>query len=178
MAITQQQFADAVNRFAAVTTGGTPGFVPHRPEDWASHTNCFQNVREKVRLAGGSGEVGWMFLHRMSPRFGDYVVATHHAIWCSPGNELADVTALHPEIKHQPFRTATGILFLGDPKAQPRLIEHEIAPLPSRFFPIGKDPSLAEYVKGLQRRESADCQAFHDGVAAWYSLSSPDNCKN
>lgn len=127
--------------------------ILHVPDPSATPTNCFSNVLSIQKIYGGEIKYGWIFFHRFSEKYGDYIFVTHHAIWLNPSNILVDVTPFHKEVKHQP-RTVDGkVLFLIDEIAQPIQKENFIIPLPNRFFAVKSSSKLYEYIQNLQKKE-------------------------
>jgi hypothetical protein len=86
-----------------------------------------------------------------------YIYATHHAVWhAPPDGRLVDVTP-YPEEKHRPIQPSGCTLFLVDSAAQPIRTENQIAPLPLKFFALGDDPALAEYLEKLNHEGQERC---------------------
>jgi hypothetical protein len=155
-----------ISAFSATISNQPLGLAQHRPELWGLHTSCFENVRRKVRLDGGRGKTGWMFLSR---RVADipgaaYLIAVHHAVWHAPNGDLIDVTPFHPDEKHRPLCPGDGVLFLVDDKALPFTTDKLIAPLPSRFFALTADERLTEHLRRLTDEEQQACQRIYDGL--------------
>jgi hypothetical protein len=143
---------------------GPLGLAYHRPEIWAEATRCFQNVARKVRESGGRIIYGWTFHNRFAERLDGnppYLYVTHHAVWQCPNGELVDVTPYREE-RHEPYAPAEGsILFLVDYAAKPVMSSNQVAPLPLRFFPIGDDPALKQYVQKLNEEEQLRCKEIY-----------------
>ena len=135
----------------------------HQPEVQARPKCCFQNVWEKVAKDGGEILFGWTFSHRINPQYGDYVMATHHAVWCAPDNKLIDVTPFTDDPKHHPFTLGKYVLFLVDESAQPVEQGNLIAPLPLKYFALSNSQELKEYVNKLAEQEQKACQELYDG---------------
>ena len=155
MAMTEYALQQGIEEFASKISDQPLVQALHRPDANAKHTNCIANVLTIKEELGGSVCYGWYFLYRMSPEFGDYLIATHHAVWHNPNDlNLVDVTPFHPEEKHRPRITPNGdLLFLADDKAQPIYIGNIILPLPSHFYPLRRDSKLEKYISKLQRDE-------------------------
>src|ERR1700722_6454186 len=121
-AITSATFDAHLKRIAAmISAPPIIGLASHKPEDWATPTQCFTNVDEKIRRSGGSHKVGWAFLRRVVADIPEpgYVIAFHHAVWHAPDGTLIDVTPFHHDPKHRPYGVDGSVLFLVDAKAQP-----------------------------------------------------------
>jgi hypothetical protein len=140
------------------------GLAYHRPEAWANPARCFENAARKAAQDGGRLQFGWTFHHRLVERLPGpgYLFLTHHAVWNAPSGHLIDVTP-YPAEKHRPIGPEGSILFLVDDKAKPFTSEKMIAPLPLRFFALDEEASMLEYIKGLNEKEQAACQALHTG---------------
>jgi hypothetical protein len=125
---------------------------------------CFENVRGKIERDGGEERHGWTFLYRLvadMPSAG-YLVAVHHAVWNPPSsNILIDLTPFHADQKHRPITGKGSVLFLFDQAAQPVLTDTHFGPLPSRFFPLGKDGRLLKHVAELQRTEEQELRDIY-----------------
>jgi hypothetical protein len=141
-----------IKQFAA-TAGGPLELVEHRPEPWAVPMGCFQNVRQKVSRDGGTGLSGWHFLMRHSPEHGDYLIATHHSIWQTPGSPLIDITPFHEHPGHQPLTEGRRVIFLADSNSTPIVIGDQLVPQPSQFIPLNYSRKLADYLAKLSRKE-------------------------
>jgi hypothetical protein len=158
--MTLRSFIDA---FAQQICNGKPRLVPHWPEALAKHTLCIENVFEKIERDGGTGLFGWYFLNRRSPEHGEYLIATHHAIWVNSQNQPIDITPFHADEKHQPLSERDSIVFLLDLKAFPfRSSKGHCAPLANRFFPIDDRADLRAYLDDLSAKEKEACQRIHE----------------
>jgi len=152
--ITLDQLQSSINQFASMISMQPLGLIRHQPSSDALPTNCLSNAQNFQKKNGGDIRYGWYFLHRMSPEYGDYLIATHHAVWQNPENtSLIDITPFHAEEKHHPIAPGGELLFLVDDKAQPIKVENLLIPRPSYYYPIGNNPKIAEYVKNLQNNE-------------------------
>lgn len=139
------------------------GLAYHRPEPWARVRRCFENSAEKVRREGcGHIRFGWAFHHRTAEGKGEYLFAMHHAVWNTPEGWLVDVTPFHEEPWHHPMTAPDGsVIFLVDDEAIPVVTDSVLAPLPLRYFALGDDPRLRDYVDGLRREEERKCQEIY-----------------
>jgi hypothetical protein len=152
-----QKDIDAVAR---QISGGPLGLAHHQPFPGARFGHCFENAAQCVAKNGGQVLYGWTFHLRRPeklPGFPHYIYATHHAVWhAPPDGRLVDVTP-YPEEKHRPIQPSGSTLFLVDSSAQPIRTKNQIAPLPLKFFAVGDDPALAEYIEKLNREEQERC---------------------
>jgi hypothetical protein len=149
-------FADSISRQPL-------GLAIHSPEKWALPMRCFENVFEKVRRDGGAVRVGWTFHYRIAPGVGEYLFATHHAVWHAPNGSLIDVTPFHEDEKHHPLTPQDGnILFLVDDAAQRVETETLIAPLPLQYFPLSDDQRLLDLIQDYRRKEELECREIYE----------------
>lgn len=155
---------DGIKAFAGTISKQQLGVVLHSPEPWAIATNCFANVWEKVRRAGGRPQYGWTFCYRLIATGGGYLLATHHAVWHAPGGEVIDVTPFHENPKHQPITSDRRVLFLVDDAAQPVVAGEKVGPLPLRFFALGNDAAVFAHVESLQQDEEQQCRQLYGGA--------------
>ncbi len=162
--LTDDEIVRAINAFAGSLSNQALGLAHHHPEKWAEHTKCFANAMRKVQISGGRVQCGWTFSHRLTPHIPNtpgYLMATHHAVWHSPNGSLVDVTPLHPDPKHRPFRPNGSVLFQVDDAAEPVSVKNYLAPLPLLFYPLSQDPSLLNYVKSLNQKEHEECKKLY-----------------
>jgi hypothetical protein len=144
---------NSIVEFSKTISNQELGLVYHRPDPSAIATNCFANVLSCIELHGGRIKFGWYFNSRIS-QFGEYIFATHHAVWLDGENGfLIDFTPFHQDKKHHPLTIEGNILFLLDDNAQPLKLRNLLIPLPLKFFAIAEEPSLKEYIYNLQERE-------------------------
>jgi hypothetical protein len=154
---------EALKAFAATISSQPMGLVYHRPEPRANVLRCFANAEEKVRREGrGRVRYGWTFHDRVAVGKGVYLFATHHAVWHAPEGWLVDVTPFHEDPKHHPHGWEGNVLFLIDDAALPVVIRGEMTALPLRYFAVGDDPRLVEYVDGLRREEERKCRELYE----------------
>lgn len=159
-----------IKEFAATISRQPIGLAYHRPEPWASVLCCFANAAEKVRREGrGMVRYGWTFHYRVAEGKGGYLFATHHAVWNLPEGWLVDVTPFHEDPKHHPHTHGGDVLFLVDDAAHPVIIGGEMTALPLRYFALGDDPRLLEYVDGLRREEERKCRELYESMAEPHS---------
>lgn len=167
--LSNDELVSAINRFAASLSNQPLGLACHQPEEYSQHTKCFENAMTKMSRNGGRVQFGWIFSHRYPshiPQSSGYLMATHHAVWHSPDGSLVDVTPMHPDPKHHPFRPNGSILFQVDSSAEPVVIGKYMAPLPILFFPLGNDNTIISYVKTLNQREQDSCKEMYEQLAA------------
>lgn len=146
-------FRASILKFAEKIARDVPRLVRVKPEDYARHSCCFENVLQKIERDGGGPLFGWYFLSRRSERFGYYLIATNHAIWESPERQPVDVTPFHHELRHQPVNQDKAVLFLLDPNAAPTITPEAIVPLPNRFFPTDNSPAMRTYLRKMAETE-------------------------
>lgn len=61
--------------------------VPIIPETFAKNGHCYYNVIEKIKLDGGSMQLGWSIYQS------EYMCeAEKHAVWCNEEGDLIDIT--------------------------------------------------------------------------------------
>ena len=89
---TFQELINKVQEFAAEIGSDLLCQAFHQPEKKARPSCCFQNVWDKVDRDDGNILYGWTFNLRINAEYGEYLMATHHAVWCAPDNKLIDVT--------------------------------------------------------------------------------------
>lgn len=142
-----------INRAARSISDGPVGLAYHRPQAWAQPHTCYGNVLEMMRREGGVGQSGWMFLIRMRAGVGYYIIATPHAVWRPPhDNILVDVTP-HPDPKHAPVMQNGDVVFLVDNNANMVEVTDDVALSPPlRLFAVGDSPALVEYVAGKNEK--------------------------
>lgn len=157
---------EALKVFAATISSQPMGLAYHRPEPWAGVLRCFVNAAEKVRREErGQVRYGWTFHDRVAVGKGAYLFATHHAVWQAPEGWLVDVTPFHEDPNHHPYGPDGSVLFLIDDAALPVRIGSQITALPLRYFAVGDDPRLVEYVDGLRREEERRCEELYESMA-------------
>ncbi len=154
---------EGIKVFAATISHQPLGLVYHRPEPWAKVLCCFDNAAEKIRREGrGMVRFGWTFHYRIAEGKGEYLFATHHAVWNTPEGWLVDVTPFHEDPKHHPITKSGSVLFLVDDAARPVVTDRVIAPLPLRYFALGDDRRLRDHVEELRREEERKCREIYD----------------
>jgi hypothetical protein len=152
----------SLEAFAASISSQPLGLVRHRPRPDADHANCLANASAAVKEAGGDVRYGWHFQIRTSLEFGDYIVATYHAVWHEPTDHgLVDVTPFHPDEHFQPITQNGDLLFLVDDAAEPFETNGTVIALPHRFHAITDAPEIQEYVARLQQVEYRDYNGLH-----------------
>jgi hypothetical protein len=157
----------SIDLFSQQICNRKPSLVPHRPEEWAKHTCCIENVLDKVERDGGGGDFGWYFMPRCSADYGNYLVATHHAIWISSDRKAIDITPFHPDQHHWPVSQNDSILFLLDSMALPfRSGKGHCAPLASKYFPMDDRANLRSYLDDLSVKEQQECQRIYADLEA------------
>ncbi len=154
----------SINAFATQLSCIKPGLVPHRPELWAKHTCCIENVILKCERGGGGAAFGYYFVNRLSKEHGQYLSATFHAIWIAEGRKLLDITPRHPSEFHWPIApNEHSIIFALHMTAVPYRTANKrhYAPLPSKYFPVDDSPSLRSYLEELTAKEETHCQRVY-----------------
>ena len=151
---TDPDVTERIKNFASEISSGPLGEVYHQPEDGARPLCCFQNVLTKVKKDGGDICFGWIFSHYSKPEHGgDYLVATHHAVWWLAG-KLLDVTPFPTNQNRHPLITQKNyVLFLVDQSAQPVEVGNLVAMLPLKYFALSDNQKLREYVKEQEQQE-------------------------
>lgn len=152
--ITYEERQQAIDEFAKTRGSTSLVLVYHKPDRNARPTHCIQNVLSRIDQQGGIIKYGWTFHHRVNPEFGDYMFATHHAIWYNPEGSLDDITPFHAEKKHQPITEQGSVLFLLDESVQPLKVGPALIPLPLMYFPVRKEPAILKYIESLTQQES------------------------
>lgn len=156
---------ELLTRFAATISKGPLGLIDHAPEPWAQLGYCIGNVLEKVRRDRGAAIYGWVFLDRLSPEYGPYLIAQHHAVWQPTGSTTpVDITPFHDDPKHRPYAPQGKVLFLVDVAAPPKTLGNAVGPQPSRFFPMTDDPKLAAYLAQKTAQELIQSQQTFEGA--------------
>jgi hypothetical protein len=153
--ISNNQLDIFLEKFAKTINNHRIGLVYHNTAPEAIATNCFDNVFKFIRIHGGNIKFGWTFNHRVNAEYGDYLFATHHAVWHAPNGNLIDITPFHGEVKHHPITANSNVLFLLDDMAQPIKLDGVLIPLPLKYFPILDDEKLKAYIETLNEKEAA-----------------------
>ncbi|WP_372719927.1 SEC-C metal-binding domain-containing protein, partial [Novipirellula sp.] len=65
-----------------------PVFLDLKHESYAKVSECFPNVREKMKRDGGTLQHGWCVW--LAPKM--LIEGEFHAVWCSPNGEFVDIT--------------------------------------------------------------------------------------
>lgn len=146
----------AIENFATTISKQVLGHVYHRPDPASYPTYCINNVLGYIQINGGRIRYGWTFHYRTNEDFGDYLFATHHAVWQGLDGYLIDVTPFHQDVKHHPITNDGSIVFLVDDLAQPLKKDNKIIPLPLKFFAIQNDAELEKYLDRLRKKEMRD----------------------
>jgi hypothetical protein len=167
---------ELLRQFAATISKGPLGVIDHAPEPWALLTNCIGNVLEKLQRDGGSPVYGWVFLQRISPEYGPYLIAQYHAVWKAVDSTAPlDITPFHEDEKHRPYAPGGKVLFLVDDAAPPKTLGNAVGPHPSRYFPMNDDPKLAAYTEQRAAEEKIKTQTIFEGALATQSASRRPN---
>lgn len=145
--------SNPISKFAKTISSEQLGLIFHKPTTESKPTHCFENVMRFVEKNGGEIIYGWYFLNRMNPYYGEYLIATHHAVWYNPKGSLDDITPFHSDSKHHPIIQNGEIVFLMDCKAKPIQYGSIIIPLPLKFYAPNDDPKINSYVISLQKKE-------------------------
>ena len=160
---TFHELINKVQEFAAEIGSASLCQAFHQPEKKARPSCCFQNVWDKVDRDDGNILYGWTFNHRINAEYGEYLMATHHAVWCRSDNKLIDVTPFTDDPKHHPIDSGNYILFLVDELAHPVENEIVLAPLPIKFFALSESRELKDYLAKISLKEQKACQDIYDG---------------
>lgn len=157
--LTTTELLRAVEAFAAeICADGLLGWVRHQPAPNARLNECFSNASIVASQHGGRVRYGWTFRYHSAKDIGEYLTAIHHAVWHNPADcSLVDVTPFHKNPRHQPILSSssqyTSVYFLFDDNSQPVETAKGDLSLPVRFYAIGDDQKLKEYVARQQARE-------------------------
>lgn len=167
---TEQELIQKIQESAHKISSGPLFQAHHQPEAEARPSSCFHNVWAKVDKDGGTILFGWTFKHRVNRDYGEYLVASHHAVWCAPDNTLIDVTPFTNN--HHPYISGNNVIFLVDKSAHPverknLLVDGDHvnlkAPQPSKYFALNYSHELKEYVNKLAEKEQKACQEIYEG---------------
>jgi hypothetical protein len=168
--LAKQKLTQKIQEFAHKISSEPLCQADHQPEEEARPSSCFHNVWAKVDKDGGAILFGWIFGCRVNPNYGDYLVATHHAVWCAPDKILIDITPFTNS--HHPCVSGNNVIFLVNELALPvecknLLVDGErmnlIAPRPSKYFALNDSHELKEYVNKLAEKEQKACQEIYEG---------------
>ncbi|WP_461074416.1 hypothetical protein [Spirosoma flavus] len=142
-------------------------YVQHIPDATALINACYQNVDDKVAREGGYAQYGWHFSHKFAPGISEvgYLVATNHAVWCSPQGKLIDVTPFHPNPRLRPLNVDGKIFFLADNKAAPDRLEGYPLPNPMKFFALNTGKKLKAYIEELTQKEEVAYSEYSKKLA-------------
>lgn len=112
MRITEDELGKGIRGFSTKLSSQPLGLAIHQPAVGALASNCISNAMNVKRKDGGEVRYGWYFIHRFSPQYGNYLIATHHAVWHNPKNtQLIDVTPYHEDEKHRPYSPGGNYFF-------------------------------------------------------------------
>ncbi|BAQ66590.1 hypothetical protein [Geminocystis sp. NIES-3709] len=161
--ITKRKLIEEMKEFASEISPQPLCKALHLPESEARPVCCFQNVLAKVEKDGGRILFGWTLHHRVNLHHGDYLMATHHAVWLAPDNKLVDVTPFTESPQHHPFTIGGLVLFVVDELAEPVDTGTLVAPLPLKFFPLSDGQELKDYVAKITKKELKACQDIYSG---------------
>jgi hypothetical protein len=160
---TMQNLIARVKDFASqINLGSVLMQVYHNPENEAIPLRCFENVTAKVEKDGGRPIYGWIFGHHES-QFGEYLTATHHAVWLALDNTLLDVTPFAEPQYGYIIKASNYVVFLPDELALRIRGEGVGAPLPTKFFALSDNSELREYLKQQVEKEQRECQEIYEG---------------
>lgn len=160
--ISCRDFAAKIQEIAPSISEDTLCQAVHQPEPTARFGHCFYNVLEKMERDGGNIYFGWTFGHRANPKYGEYMVVTHHAVW-GLNRKLIDVTPFSEKPGLNPIKNGDSIIFLVDTGAKPIRTRNILAPLPNRYFPLSNSPELKAYVDKVTEEEMDECQEIYEG---------------
>lgn len=133
---TPLSISETITKFAQkVVPGGVPEFIPVTPISGKSEYECFSNVENQVKVAGGSTQFGWYIY--LWPRV--LLEFVFHAVWRQTNGKLVDLTP-HPDNELE-------ILFL------PALsLAYEGLSLDNVRFPLSKNPLSQRYIELAEQR--------------------------
>ncbi len=155
-----------IETFAATISSQQLGIVEYSPEPWAKPLCCFDNAAQKAQMCGGDIQYGWIFQHKMPSDILDqyYLAASHHAVWHNATDgKLIDVTPLNLSNKSHPLMpNCNSIIFLVDDSAKSIKIKNSTLSLPIRFFALGDNELLNEYVQTLILKETSEYKIWVD----------------
>jgi hypothetical protein len=118
-----------------VVPGGAPEFIPVTPFPGKTAHECFSNVENHVKAAGGYVQFGWYIY--LWPRV--LLEFVFHAVWRQTNGKLVDLTP-HPDNEPE-------ILFLPDPSRA-----YEGLSLDNVRFPLTKKPLVQRYIELAEQR--------------------------
>ncbi|MDF7815168.1 hypothetical protein [Hymenobacter sp. YC55] len=114
-----------------------PEPVPVHAEAYATPLNCFPNVDEKVRRAGGKPHYGWL-IHKTRLLY----EAERHAVWENEDGELVDVTPYEPVVDEILFVSDNNWAYVGKSIDNIR-VNRTKNPLVDDFILLSETVSLA-----------------------------------
>jgi hypothetical protein len=138
-----------IEKFCETISEVEPFFIDIEPEPWCRQSSCNLNVREYIRLHGGTMICGYKIWYHQP----QYIEAERHAIWFKDG-EYKDISF-----------NADGentILFLPDvPEKQGALDLNEAR------FRWGKDARTRQLIEILEQNERSVLRQQMDDHTAW-----------
>lgn len=162
----QRDVKVAINLFAETIGGDPPGLVVKQPVAGVTFQGCIDNVLKVITERGGNPIFGWTFQLCMSQQYGEYLVATHHAVWQRPDGALVDITPLSGRAAADPIMIGSSVLFSFSEHAEPKRIGRYVVPLPLRYFAITDSTETHVYVETLRAEEaekhSSMCEGFRE----------------
>jgi hypothetical protein len=159
--LTKQELIKKIRELAPQISSGPLLEAPHQPEDGAKHLRCILNVQDKVVKDQGYILFGWTFTRHFDsiigfePDYGEYLVVTHHAVWCAPDRNVIDVTPYKPSDKPLTSNNCKNIIFLVDLSARP--VEC------NKFFALNDIQGLEESLNELREKEQKKCEEAYEG---------------
>jgi hypothetical protein len=154
--ISKDELRRKIDEFASEIGGSHLGLAIHEPAEGAIWRNCIGNAGTVRSKRGGGVCYGWTFQHKISAGNGEYLVATHHAVWHRQDGKLVDVTPFPDDPQQHPISPAGSVLFLVDANARPKRIGKALVPLALQFFPVSGFPKIESYVRSLQASEAQE----------------------
>lgn len=132
-----------------LSISGQPIFVSIKPDSESLPDNCFENVRKKMIREHGRRILGWQIWE-----FPYTLEAEFHAIWCSPNDQLIDITPKTIPVDK--------ILFIEDSKLeyQGRQVDNVRLNLTENRLV----DDLIELKKAKYRIENEAGRAFQNGI--------------
>lgn len=173
--LTIQELILKVKDFASQISSNPLIAMEHNPDAQANPLACFGNVMAKVEREGGECVYGWIFGYHKS-EFGEYLTATHHAVWVDSNDTPLDITPFADAQHNYIIKVNNNrVVFVADElaefveiniKSNENVSGREIiirAPLPMKYFPITNNQELKEYIKKEVEKEQQHCEEIYKG---------------
>ncbi|WP_371767512.1 hypothetical protein [Massilia sp.] len=118
--------------------------------------HCYTNVQDWVSRNGGSSVYGWL----LSVWPGQFVEATHHAVWRTPDGDLEDITA-----HAYPAMTGEFSTFIIDPHTRIRTGGEEPVVL-TKYLQLSELKETTEFIHSMRTAIRAK-EEFHEYVTSF-----------